>query len=354
MSPLVLTSTTESVPEVSAPRQDFLQIAEALKALVLYPPKSQPDSLLARLEKRTAADIRQAFAALKHRRTVSVYVSLSEKIGVPLAFLLPKSRHSRPAHVLIAHHLTSPNKRKLHKQTNYLSRFDRIIALGKSQLLYLAEEAGYPQEHIALISHAVDSVFWSPAHSVTTETGVDILAVGREKRDYETLANALRLLPEVSCVVVASSPWSRQASQAPLTGTPPPNMQFQRGLSYNQLRDLYARASLVIVPVEAGTTYAAGATGCLEAMAMARPVLATATPGLADYQHDNTGAELVATIPPGDPVPELRTAIESLLANPVRREQLAIAGRRFVENQASTDIYVRNVAQVVQEALATG
>ena len=164
-----------------------------------------------------------------------------------------------------------------------------------------------------------------------------------------SIADALRGMPDTRAVIVASSPWSRAAG-SPLPGEPPPNITFRQDLSYMALRDLYAGASLVVVPLETGTDYAAGVNACLEGMAMAKPVLVTATPGLADYQQNGAGEESVATVPVGESGEPLRGAIGSLLTDTVRRKQLARCGRRFVEQRANVESYAAAVARIVREA----
>ncbi len=323
-------------------------LADALGGSLIFPPSSKMDSLLARVERRTATDIRQAFAAVKQRRTVSTFVSLSEKIGIPLALLLPKQRVHRPAHILVAHHLTSTNKRILQEKTWYLNRFDRIVVLSRPQWLYLVDEADYPRSRAMLLHDAVDHRFWQP--SLPPTTGGYVLAVGRERRDYHSLSKALRELPHVSAIIVASSPWSRQSKNLLLVEETAANITVQSNMLHSALRDLYARASLVVVPLEAGTNYAAGANALLEAMSMAKPVLVTATPGLADY-FQNDDAEVVARVPDGDPVHALRTSIETLLGTPDRCAELAPAGRRFVEQVANIDRYVARMAEVVNTLL---
>ncbi|MBC7805362.1 MAG: glycosyltransferase family 4 protein [Akkermansiaceae bacterium] len=361
MSSLILPSIPETLFEASAPRRDFLMLAETLGGSLLYPVNRDADSLLSRLEKRTATDVRQAFAALKRRRSVSVYVSLSEKVGIPLALLLPKSRHDRPAHILVGHRLTSPNKRQLQERTGYLHRFDRVIVLATTQSLYLTQEARYPAHRVTFVFDSVDTKFWfgstppfgppaPPELGAGGPKGGYLLAVGRERRDYETLASAVRQLPDLGAVVVASSPWSR-ATTAIIPGEIPPNMTLRKNLSPVELRGLYADASLVVVPLLAGTDYAAGVNACLEAMAMAKPVLATATPGLANYCRGDSGEELLATVPAGEPVGQLRAAIESLFADPTRCTRLARAGRQFAEQKANVDTYVASIASVVQDSL---
>ena len=346
MIPLVLSSSPPPNAGADVPRRDVETLADCLAAPVLYPPGGTDRSLFARVERRTATDWRQAFAALRQRRTVSVYVSLSEKVGIPLALLLPKNRADRPAHVLVAHHLTSANKRVLQAHTGYLSRFDRVVTLCTAQKTYLTNAVGWDNERVTVLIQGVDTRFWSPR---TAPAGEYLLAVGRERRDYATLAAALRELPETRCVVVAGSPWSRHEA-AVLPGDAPPNMTFRAGLSHAELRDLYAGASVVVVPVLADTDYAAGANGCLEAMAMGRPVIATTTPGLADYQTGDGSEPLVMPVAAGDPS-ALAAAIRALLPDTAGRERRARAGRGFAESAATVDGYAARIAVITRSLI---
>ncbi len=365
MKPLVLPShagdrDTDGTG-MEEPRRDYSLLADALGAEIL-PPRGTDGSLLGRIEARTATDIRQAFAAARLRRTTSVYVSLSERIGIPLAFLLPRNRPDRPAHLLIAHHLTSPRKRVLQGQTNYLRRFDRVITLASSQAGYLVAEAGYDEARSSRISDAVDARFWGADHDSSTrdlpapeadEPGY-LIAVGRERRDYAAFVAALRGTPEMLAVVVASSPWSRDRERALTISELPANTAVVTRTPSAALRTLYRNASLVVVPLLPETDYAAGVNVCLEAMAAGTPVLATATPGLADYaRSDTTGEEVMATISGGDPT-ALREAIIALLADPARRERLARAGSDFVAREASLERYVARVAELVRAVALPG
>jgi hypothetical protein len=62
------------------------------------PPKGI--GLVSKIEKFTASDLRQAITAFRQHSRVSVYISLSERIGLPLALLLSLKRMNIP-HVLV-------------------------------------------------------------------------------------------------------------------------------------------------------------------------------------------------------------------------------------------------------------
>jgi glycosyltransferase involved in cell wall biosynthesis len=164
-----------------------------------------------------------------------------------------------------------------------------------------------------------------------------VLSVGRERRDYATLVRAVSSPgANVPTIIVASSPWSRSRSAGSgVDGVtaPPANVSWQGGLRFTELRDLYEKAALVVVPLEPGTEYAAGSTGLMEAMAMSKAVVVTDTPGIADYVSPGKTARVV---PGGDPT-ALREAITHLLANPAEASASAPKrGRTFCVSGRST------------------
>src|SRR5437870_13787013 len=87
-----------------------------------------------------------------------------------------------------------------------------------------------------------------------------------------------------------------------------------------QLRDLYGRASAVVVPV-VESDFQAGVTVVLEAMAMGKAVVATAARGWANVIEDGVDGLLV---PPGD-ARALRGALTRVLEDDVLRARLGRA-----------------------------
>jgi glycosyltransferase involved in cell wall biosynthesis len=338
-APLILASSYPSV-EACAPRTDFTLLAQALgDAPVLFPP-TQGNIVVRFLESITASDLRQAIAAFRRHRSVSVYVSLSEKIGLPLALLLAIKRLHTP-HVLVAHHLTSPRKRTLQSRVRWLQRFSRIVVLSEPQAAYLRDDVGYPEEQTVLLPDSVDTDFWhTQGRSPAAEPFV--LSVGQERRDYETLFAAAQELPSLSFVVVAGSVW---ADRSKIRGTAPPNVTIRQDLSYAALRTLYDNASLVVVPLQAGTLYAAGANGLLEGMAMGKAVILTETPGLRDYVRQGETSRIVPCTDPRALADEIRR----LQGSRTDAQRLGREARRAIEARHCLLHYVAALARTVRE-----
>lgn len=351
-APLVLSSSPApgvAVASEPEPRVDVVEIARALQATLAFASPAGQNGLMARAERALASDVRQAWAA-RRGAPASVYVSLSEKVGLPLALLgTPRGR----PHVLLAHHLTSARKRALHRRTGYLHRFARVVVLCRTQERYLLDEAGLPAEKVRFVYDKVDHRFFAPLPNSESEAagnnaGGYVLSVGRERRDYETLMASARTLPDVRFVIVASSPWSRQSGNSQTDQELPTNVSLQRGLSFVALRDLYARADLVVVPLQPGTDYAAGVNGVLEAMAMQKPLIVSDTPGIRDYVSPSEAA--ARAVPAGDDA-ALARAIREMRSDPAAAQTLGGNARRIVEAGRNLDGYVAAVANAVREVV---
>jgi glycosyltransferase involved in cell wall biosynthesis len=122
------------------------------------------------------------------------------------------------------------------------------------------------------------------------------------------------------------------------------------------LRSRVPEALGFVPPSEVGGFYRSATVVCVpsrrdgyglaarEALAHARPVVATRVGGLADL---GAGAVLVD---PGD-VPALRRAITDLLADPARSAQLGGAGRRAAERDASPAAAAESLTRIYEDAL---
>src|SRR6476659_3016937 len=100
-TPLILSSTPPPVGvdenERDSPRVDFIELARELDAQISYP--TPADAPLRGLERKLGLTVGQAVRA--RRRDATMWVSLSEAVGLPLATL----DRGRTPHVMIAHNL---------------------------------------------------------------------------------------------------------------------------------------------------------------------------------------------------------------------------------------------------------
>ena len=195
-----------------------------------------------------------------------------------------------------------------------------------------------PESLIEVVPYAVDVDYWNP-REIAEEDDL-IVASGREHRDYACLAEAC---PSTARLFITdSSPHSPNAARTAPT-TWPPNVE-RRGLPLPELRELYARATIIVVPV-VRTASPFGVTSLLEAMAMGKAIIVSDTDGLHGLVDDGVTA---LRVPPGD-VSALRAAIDSLLADPARRERMGRAARAAAVERFGLDGYVAELARHLRE-----
>jgi glycosyltransferase involved in cell wall biosynthesis len=161
-------------------------------------------------------------------------------------------------------------------------------------------------------------------------TGVDLPPeVGEEATPPEVLY-AGRLSPEkgVEDLVEAAAGMKLVvAGDGPLRAGVPAALGF---VPHDELDRLYARAAVVACP----SRREGFGVACLEAMAHARPVVATGVGGLLDLVVDG---ETGLVVPPRDPA-ALRAALERLLADGELRRRLGAAGRERARERFSWDV----------------
>lgn len=339
-APLVLTSIVgherAAPPRDDEPRLDYLELARVTGGSVLHAQAAGGPLGALETRLRPFGDWRQGWRA--KRSDAAAFLSLSEK-----AALAPALVDRRRPHVAVTHNLTTPRRRQLQQRTNWLSRLDRIVVLSTTQARYLHEEAGLPRERVHVLKHHVDHRFFAPGGSAPERL---VLSVGQTRRDYGTLLEAVSNLG-VPTTVVASSPWTGRAADI---DDGERGVAVRADISARELWRLYDQASVVVVPLEAGLDHAAGVTAVLEAMAMARPLVVTATPGIADYVEDDVDCSVV---PAGD-AGAMRAAIERLLDDRTLAERLGATARAVVERERTLDAYVATLVGILGDVTPPG
>ena len=161
-------------------------------------------------------------------------------------------------------------------------------------------------------------------------SGVDLPAEVGEEADPPEVLYAGRLSPEkgvLELVAAADGLPLVVAGDGPLSTRVPGALGF---VPHDELQRLYARAAVVACP---SRREGFGVT-CLEAMAHARPVVATSVGGLRDLVVDG---ETGLVVPPTDPR-ALRAALERLLGDRDLRRRLGAAGRERARRRFSWEV----------------
>jgi glycosyltransferase involved in cell wall biosynthesis len=275
-----------------------------------------------------------AMLGFLRRKQYDCFFTTGEDIGLPLAALLSATPGKR-SHTMIAHTLF-PAKKRVFFKVGAGRELDRVLVYSTSEERLAIDELGLAASKVQRIYYHADQKFFRP-EGRPTEPDL-ICAAGQLLRDYECLVDAVRDLP-VRVQIAAGSPWIERKlePERPL----PHNVSWGK-MNRFELRDLYARAALAVVPIKQNH-YQTGIATILEMMAMGKCVVATKTFGQTDTIIDGVNGVYV---PPGD-AQALGRTISQLLSNPQKVAELGAAARRFIEEKAGLDLFVTKVADAV-------
>jgi glycosyltransferase involved in cell wall biosynthesis len=306
-------------------------------------------------------------AALRLPRCRAVYCD-SEFYGIVLA-LLVRLTPLRTRIYFLAHHPTRPAKAWVLGRLG-AHRGVAGIFVHASSLVDRLTAMGVPAAKVHLLPIAVDTTFWSPRG--VQWSGPDYLScAGVELRDYPTLVQAMRELPQVHARVAASSPYSRHGNS--LDGLDlPPNLE-RVDCDTAGLRDVYEGSLFVVVPV-VESEIGAGLTTIAEAMSMGKAVITSRAEGQSDTVADRraqlrgqsgraTTGGVVKTfgmdvddpdlagptglyVTPGD-AGQLRDAVSYLVAHPELAQDMGRRARRVAERMLAVERFGELTAAVV-------
>ncbi len=323
------------------PRLDMFELASVLNAdLVDFTTVEREFPLVARAQGVMARSLGAALAGYRRRNRYDAILTSGEDIGLPLAALLRTSR-ARCSHTMIAHTLHPRKKRVFFRPPlSVQGRLDRVLVHATSEERLLREELAFPSERVLRMPYQADTRFFAPQVGVEREPDL-ICAAGQLHRDYDTLIEAVRG-QSLRLQIAAGSPWIQKRLDP--TRTLPDNVTWGK-LRRFELRALYARSSLAIVPIQQNE-FQTGIATILEMMAMGKCVIATRTRGQTDTIVDG---ETGVYVPPADP-DALRAAIQRLLAEPAEAARMGNAAREYVLREASLDRFVERVSGAIDAA----
>lgn len=187
------------------------------------------------------------------------------------------------------------------------------------------------------IYHGLDTEYFSPAHRkpAAAHDLPMLLAVGRlvEKKGFGHLVNACALLRDAGqqfrCVIVGEPGDQGEALRAAIAAHRLDGVvTIQGAVKHDQLRELYARAALFVLPcLVAANGDRDGIPNVLaEAMAMGLPVVTTPVSGIPELVEDGRNGVFVKE---ADDL-SLAEALGRLLAEPAERDRLGIAARNTI------------------------
>ncbi len=211
---------------------------------------------------------------------------------------------------------------------------DRVVLTTPRMAQAVAKDYGLDPQKIRVIPNYVDTGLFAPQPQVEPRPG-RLLFIGRlaPQKNPRSLIEALAGLP-VELDMVGSGPLEdelrRQAAEMGL------KVRFLGNQPHRQLPRLMARAQVFVMP----SRYEGHPKALIEAMSAGMAVLAGRSPGISDLvEHGRTGYLC------GHWAPEIRRALDELLAHPELRRRLGRAARKMVLGRFS-------LQRVLQQELA--
>ncbi len=169
----------------------------------------------------------------------------------------------------------------------HLKSADLITCSGKAQIDYLS--TFIDRNKLAYLPLGIDTNYFSPLSGKINRDKNLIICVGNNRRDYKTLENIYLILKENNPNIQLKLAGSLKVKDKFLKY---PEVEILPFLSEEEFRDLYNRASILILPLLEG-----GSSQTLnEALSSGLPVITNSFPNLSDYI--NTSA--VLSFPPKD------------------------------------------------------
>jgi glycosyltransferase involved in cell wall biosynthesis len=327
------------------PRVDYIELKRRYSVDVMdydVYRRQRLGELLGWVETQLRSDLYLAFLGHRRQSRHDMVFAWSERAGIPYAGFRRVSGSRLPFAAMFT--CWSDRQEKVITRLNLFEQMDTIAVHCDSMRRHFIS-LGVPEEKVNLIHYSVDDRFFQPLPDVEPQPGLALSLGESRSRDYPALFSAVADLP-LELKVAAAGSWYAREKDAGLQAAPPPNVTLTGRLSQAELRQMYARSQFVVLPLY-DEIYSAGATATLEAMSMARPVIAFHSRGIVDFIQDGKTGILVE---PGN-AEAMRRAICYLLENPEEARRMGKNGRKRVEEDLNLDNYVSRIASWLHSLL---
>jgi glycosyltransferase involved in cell wall biosynthesis len=293
-------------------------------------------------ETKLRSDLYLTLLGLLSSKDYSLTFAMSERAGIPYSGLHRLLPNKTP--LVSMFQRWSWRQERFVGSLNLSKAMDSIIVhcnTMKEHLITLGASA----DQIQVINYGVDQQFFIPNEDIPQKPRF-VLSLGEPStRDYQTLIKAVDGLP-VELFIAASGHWYAREKESLVTEDLPENVTLSGGIPVSDLKNIYAQAQFVALPVQEAV-HSAGSTAILESMCMGRAVIVTRSPGICEYVIDGVTGILVE---PGD-VQAWREAIQFLLAHPEEARRMGQNGRQRAEEELNLDIYISKIIDLLNTYL---
>ncbi|MHB8168361.1 MAG: glycosyltransferase family 4 protein [Thermoleophilia bacterium] len=259
----------------------------------------------------------QALRALSRSGGYDLIISHGAQSGVVLAALRRILGRRLPPHVIIDVGCFNGGRERWLELAPI-----RFAARSLTGIIYHASvQQDYYCRHLPwlrarFIPFGVDDEFFQPLGLGTEDY---IVAIGRYQRDYHSLIEAWRMLPETEMRL-------KILGVSQIQDELPPGVELVDWMPIDEFKQVVGRSRFVVLPLEY-RNYAYGQMTLLQSMAMGKAVVVSCVPSTVDYVSDGTDAIFVGHGDAGD----LACKINALWDDPGRAAVLGNAARKTAE-----------------------
>jgi glycosyltransferase involved in cell wall biosynthesis len=301
------------------------RVLERFKAHAVWSPDTY------RAPHAVAAELRALWTARRRHASIIHVAELETSFGL---LGHARARHwLRDARVVATTHLP-PSWWRLFGDPAVVAHLDALVTVSSEQRDFFEP---YVPGRVSYIPHGIDTDFFSPEPGNRPAFGERrCLCVGELYRDMPMLAEVIERMMRSDAAVrfdlVYPDHGRGRDRQTLMRIARQSRVHWHSGLSDEQLRELYRRADLLVLPLVDCTANNA----ILEAMACGVPILTTDLPGVRDYAQP-----ACAHVTPAHDAVSMADAAQVLLADPARRAAMGAAARRDAETRFAWPVIAR-------------
>jgi glycosyltransferase involved in cell wall biosynthesis len=202
-------------------------------------------------------------------------------------------------------------------------------------VVFSSMEKALYAHHFCLPLDRIDFVPWAAKPLLGTTcppgmpTGDFVCAIGSQGRDYATLIEAARQLPEIPLVVVVN-PENLQGIEVP------PHVKVYTRIPIEQVGGILNRSRFMVLPL-ATSEVPCGHVTLVSAFHAGKAVIVTGSTGVQDYVQDGRNG---LTVPPKAPR-EMAKAMRELWQSPDTCQTLGAQGAAYAREQCTEEAVVQ-------------